>query len=108
MEYILVRFHTNWADEMDIDGFEVMTKEEWNKNLSILDRHFEKHEFLEIPFGTNESNEDYTKESFLAEFTLKEITEDDFKVFEKLNLLWSGHFPSFENIEEDLQYDWES
>lgn len=73
MRYILVKFNDNWADEMDIDGFKVMTEERHKKALASLDGP-ETFPF-EAYFGTNESNLYEDKDQFLRNFEFIPVDE---------------------------------
>ena len=81
MEKILVRFKTNWADEMDIDQFFITTKDTWKKYLDIM-YTLDKDSTFEIYFGTNEYNE-YTLEEYLSEINIYNITPEEEVVINK-------------------------
>jgi len=81
--YNLVSIHTNWADEMDIDGYVAMTPkdfENWKARIA-------KIKFpIEIGVGTNED-----VQIDKNDFKIKKITEQDYKTLKKLGLAASGH-----------------
>lgn len=65
MTYVLVKFSDNWADEMDIAGFKVMTQEAWDETVALVHKWFETNEYYTVSFGTNEENEYYSAENLL-------------------------------------------
>lgn len=71
--YYLVKYNNNWADEMDIDGFALFTKEEYDEFISIVNKICDllrAGETFEYYVGTNEiiihDHERYFAESFKA------------------------------------------
>jgi hypothetical protein len=52
--HVLVKWDTNWADEMDIAGFAIMERKTWNEYKENLRK--KKHPFS-ICIGTNEEIE---------------------------------------------------
>lgn len=80
-QLVLVRFNDNWADEMDIVGFQVVTQQEWDDFVKLAHK-------LRYPsetyFGTNEFNEYDTVEELLACYEVTEITEDQAQTLENL------------------------
>lgn len=78
---VLVLFEDNWADEMDIYGFSIMTEDQWNYRVLEL----KAIEYpIEVPFGTNESNEYYSAEEMLECYTVKEITDEEAEIIRRL------------------------
>lgn len=73
----LVIYHTNWADEMDLEGFQIFSAEEWEKFQSDVRALDEQSFRFEVGFGTNESNEYKSSKEFLDEFTVTEISKED-------------------------------
>lgn len=57
MHYVLVKFYECWADEFDVQGFDVMTQEEWKDYKAVLETYFNKNTCMEYYFGTNEALE---------------------------------------------------
>lgn len=52
MSKLLVKFKDNWADEMDIEGFFVTTREDWENRVTLLKDNFPYG--LTYGIGTNE------------------------------------------------------
>lgn len=79
--YTLVTWSTNWADEMDIEGFKIFKKEDWDKfkaHVSLI-----KHPF-DICIGTNEEIDYSNGKQLLAELLAKDITNDEYLTINKL------------------------
>jgi len=73
MNKVLVTFTDNWADEMDVVGFSILTKEQWEyKKLELQHTEFPQ----EVGFGTNESNEYESAEEFLSRFKVQPISDE--------------------------------
>jgi len=82
--YKLVKYSSNWADEMDVDGFRTMTEKqykEWGKEWKKTFKEDGEYTFY---IGTNEDipYEDY--ESLMADFTVEDITKEEFETINKL------------------------
>ena len=101
MEQVLVKWSDNWADEMNIEGFNIFTKTEWNEFKTKLKNA--KKEFT-IGVGSNEDINYKDGRKLLSNLSAKEITEDESKIIKKfLGNNW-GHtqfMNVLDNIEED-------
>jgi hypothetical protein len=100
----LVNWSTNWADEMDIDGWIITDSTEVSKWKAIL----LKARNLCIGFGTNEWNDYSTGQEILDECEISEISDGDAKVIEKYfgdhggnTGFWDQVFDHEEEEEED-------
>ena len=80
---LLVKYDSNWADEMDIDGFKVLTDKQWEKYQRDFKKHF-KEEWYTYYVGTNEEIEYGDFEEFRNDFNVSEITDEEAAVLEKL------------------------
>lgn len=99
---LLIKFETNWADEMDIYGFCIMTAEEWEyKKKEIKHCSFPE----EVYFGTNEYNIYETPEEFLNEFKETEITDFEVQLIDKLFTNDYGRFPLMEGSASEEFYE---
>lgn len=101
-EWLLVKFSDNWADEMDLEGFEVVTRKQYDdfvaeklKSPSEDDDDYEGGSFCRC-FGTNEENEYDSFQAYLDE-TVKivEITESEAAVLTKFFPNGSGFTPFY-------------
>ncbi len=55
MTKLLIKFHDDWADEMDVEGFFITTQEDWDEKVQTL---IEKFPYgLTYVLGTNEDIE---------------------------------------------------
>ena len=81
MQKVLIIFKDNWADEMDIEGFSIISKDEWEyKKLELKHTQFPR----EVGFGTNEDNDYDNAKHFLSMFQAQEISDDEEQIIKKL------------------------
>lgn len=113
MKYIFVNFRDDWAGEMDIDINTAvkMREEDFEVLLKMINTIKRKHRTkASYSIGTNESIEYETGGEFVNTLNLREITEEEYKVFEKFGVI-DGADDIFYNIidlyEEckDLEFD---
>ena len=102
-EWLLVKFSDNWADKMDLEGFEVVTRKQYDEfvaeNLSQSadddDDDDEGGGFCRC-FGTNEENEYDSFQAYLDETVeIVEITEEEAAVLKKFFPNGSGFTPLY-------------
>ena len=80
MEYVLIKFEKDYADEFDVHGIMVLPLDEWKKQLEL----FEKAEYpFTKGFGTNEELEFNTFKDVKKAFTVSQINEQEYEVFKK-------------------------
>lgn len=87
-ELVLIKWDSNWADEMDIEGFLIISKtkaDNFKKQLKDYDSSFE------VYVGTNEDIEYGSGEELLNELTFKSITTEEAKVIKKFFGESGGH-----------------
>jgi hypothetical protein len=103
-EKVLLQWDSNWADEMDIYGFSIMNKSEWEAYKKMLAN---KGEFY-IYVGTNEEIEYSKGQELLNEISVKNITEEESKTIQKF-FGGEGGFTNFLGLDEDEDEDedWE-
>jgi len=91
----LITYSDNWADEMDIEGFGICesdSKLNIDEYLSDFKHGFKIAGSFIYCIGTNEEIEYDSFEDFKSKFTIKEITDEQYKVLYKLNIP-TGFFP---------------
>jgi hypothetical protein len=77
-DFIFIAQDDNWADEMDVKGYKVCSKNEFEALVSLLDNsHFPITRY----FGTNEEGEYNDIEDFLYWWTVKPISEVEYHSF---------------------------
>jgi hypothetical protein len=83
MEYVIIVYKGNWADEFDVESFVIMTVDSWEyvENKLKLRAASEKDFEEEVCFGTNEWITVTAKE-FLEDITVEPISETDSLVIE--------------------------
>lgn len=78
----LVITDTNWADEMDVWGFEIIpTIEIYKAMKQAIAIYFTYNDSIELSVGSNESIK-MTEEDYI--FTYKDITEEEISTLKKL------------------------
>jgi len=95
---VLVICKSNWADEMDIDGFSIYQRRVWENYLKkVEDKYFKSDSpQARIPVGTNEDVEYESLSDYLDDFIVKEITVEESATLKKLfNLDFNGCFGQF-------------
>ena len=103
MSKVLVIFKDDWADEMDIEGFDILTKEEWEyKKLEIEHTVFPQ----DVGFGTNECNNYDSAQDFLSMFKAVPISDEQEKMFRGIFGNYSfGTIPFIEGGASDSFYE---
>jgi hypothetical protein len=77
---VYVKFEGDYADEFYVNGFVVVTSDSWKEYLESLN----EMEFpIEKYFGTNESMEFESAQSYLDQIDVKGVTDEEFAVFKK-------------------------
>lgn len=107
MKYYLLKYSDNWADEMDIDGYVVIDenrKAELEKAIEYLNEH--KLGICHC-IGSNEEIE-YAEVSEDL-YSIRELSPDEYKILEKLNILEIGFANSLvecilDRVQDDILY----
>lgn len=78
MTKVLVKIYDDWADEMSVEGFCIMSKDKLDKFLSDVKKYFEDNpgEILSYSIGTNEEIEHRSFESVNSCISFKEISDE--------------------------------
>ena len=66
MPKILVRFSSNWADEIDIDGLYVTTDVEHSNFIDNVNKYFEHNDSINYCVGSNEDIDYESAEDLLS------------------------------------------
>lgn len=74
---VLVKYDSNWADEMDVSGFRIFTEEEYKNWKLGWKEHFEEEEEYTYYVGTNEEIPYDDLEELMRDFEVSEITEEE-------------------------------
>lgn len=76
--YMLVQTHDNWADEMDIYGYRIMTVAKYQTRLVELQAEFEEQDGSYLWYiGTNEEIEYENFDNFLETLTVTVLTQSE-------------------------------
>ena len=82
MKYYLYKFSDNWADEMDVKGFAVLTETQKDIAVSKIKRNFKKGGT--ICFGSNEDNEYDSLQDVMDCIEIKQISQSEYNTIIKL------------------------
>lgn len=110
MKYYLYKFSDNWADEMDLEGFAILTETEKDIALSQIRKEYKRGGT--ICFGTNEDNEYDSLSDVMNTISFKEITAVEYnaikKAFGKSSFGETGplDFDFFEDDEDDEEEEY--
>ena len=105
MSKLLIKFSSNWADEIDVNGSFIMSADDW----MIEKSNMKKIEYpIEYYVGSNEEIVFDSYDDLISCYTEFEISEDDVKVLERLEFDGEGETgPEVEDYEitEGEEYD---
>lgn len=90
MKYVFVGFGAYWADEIDVDINTAvkMSEEEFEDLFKKIDTIKRKHRTEAwYSVGTNEGIEYTTGAEFINALDIREMTEEEYKVFEKFGVV---------------------
>ena len=82
----LIKYEGNWADEMDLSGFMIMSESEWKNYLANWEKALDITPDFLWGIGTNEEVEFDSFDSFSKSFNVKEITNEEAELLEHLFL----------------------
>lgn len=100
MSKVLVSWNPDWADECNFPGYKVMDKEKWESFVDSV----KLSDGVTWCFGTNEETEYDSAKDFLREFTVVEISDEQYKVLKDLDMLSFGSdLPEVYDEEEDYE-----
>lgn len=97
-QWLLVTFSDNWSDEMDLEGFEVVTRKEYDdyvaEKLKIESEEGETS--FRRCFGTNEDNEYESFQDYLDQtVSIQEISDEEAEVLMKFFPGGNGFTPLY-------------
>ena len=96
----LIKFCDNWSDEMDMEGFTILSHSDYTEYRSLLcdtAKMIDSGKVFELYFGTNEWNEYTSGEEFIRCFSVKAINPFEAELLKRLLLDGCekyGQFPS--------------
>ncbi len=106
MKYYLLIWKSNWADEMDVGGYKVLTENKYK----VFDDNSKKIEKIRRSFsigvGTNEDIDYRNPRELLNEITVKEISEDYYKMLQNLGLTSFGNTRGIDIVVENYPDDY--
>ena len=103
MKYYLYEFEDNWADEMDLAGFAILTEVEKDIALAKIRKEYKKGG--SIGFGSNQDNEYDTLSDVMNTISFKKITEAEYNVIKKTLGVTFGETGPLDTSDLDDDYD---
>lgn len=101
-EYVLVQFESDWSDEFDVYGSEVMTKEKYERYINDLTEKWKDGITVECYFGTNEGFTWDNISDYIDCLTVKDISEEEYNIIKRLFGKHYGHNPDpLERLEDE-------
>ena len=100
----LVKFADNWTDEMDIEGFSIMSTgqfTQWARTVEEVAKKIDEGHSFKWYFGTNEWIDWETGKEFKEAFSCEVITDEEADVLKRLLLEdfdKYGTFPSGQDM----------
>jgi hypothetical protein len=73
---VLVKYDGNWADEIDLQGFIVMTDAEWKDYKKVIQHLHSESEFT-VGIGTNEDVTFANADDYFDSFEVKKLTAEE-------------------------------
>lgn len=99
----LIITDTNWADEMDVWGFEVLTDQAFTLYTRIIEQAFKYEDEIIVYIGTNEDIQ-INKKNYLSHFQIKDITKDQVDSLESIFDSTSNGLNFFDRIVDSCLY----
>jgi len=106
MKYYLYEYSANWADEMDVAGFMLLTETEKDMTLASIKKRFRKGGTVSI--GSNEEIEYSDFDEVMNDVSITEITKQDFDTINRLfgsSFGETGPCSDFDDYDEDFSDD---
>jgi hypothetical protein len=107
MKYFFYKFSDNWADEMDLEGFAILTETQKDIALAKIKREYKRGG--SISFGTNEDNDYDSLEDVMDCIEIKEIATNEYfaikKVFGGISMGELGPLSIYDIDDDDYDED---
>ena len=102
----LVKLADNWADEMDIEGFSIMSTgqfTQWAKTIEEVAKKIDEGHSFEWYIGTNEWIDWESGKDFKEAFSCEVITDEEANILKRLLLEGFDKYGLFPNG-QDMTY----
>ena len=102
-EHILVKYRDNWADEMDLEGFRLMTISEWEDIKQRAEEYFKENSEYTYYVGTNEEVTFRNYNDWLRHFDVFNLLDHEYHAILRTLGQDFGFFPydDFEDVDWD-------
>lgn len=74
---LLIRYHDNWADEMDITGFVIVTEENWSTILNVMQEFCAVTPKWTFDIGTDEEIEYYGFDHWFGTLNVASLDDNE-------------------------------
>lgn len=90
---VLVRYSSNWAEEIDIEGGKIMSCEDYERFMAAARKACEEEGYIIFPIGSNEeiSYEEFWK--FENDIAVTPLNEGEYEILKRFHFDDYGHFP---------------
>jgi hypothetical protein len=92
---VLVQWYSNWADEMDVEGFQILTDREWEVARKNILSHTDE---FTICIGTNEEIDYDNGQALMEDLTVTPISYQEAGIIEKFFGDYGGYTLSLIHI----------
>ena len=109
--FYLVKSSPNWADEIDFDGFDLLSEDEYQNALEKFEKKTTEHKMCDCYFGTNEDGIVFADEVLADLHRAKRIDMDQYSfLFEHFGKHFGvTHYDLFDESDERVnEEDWEA
>lgn len=100
MNYVIVKFDSDWADEFQVSGFRIMPRAIWVAHEKEAREKFGERSRT-VYFGANEFFEYESAEDYLRNFHVVEAAQEDVETVQRIFGRDFGLFPSIEDFGEE-------
>lgn len=75
--HVLVKYKDNYADEFNVEGYELFNEFEWNRTDVEISLWFKNHGSYVFYFGTNEAMDYESEEDFRETLTIEYLNDQE-------------------------------
>lgn len=102
MPKLLVKYHGNWADEMDLNGFIIIEKEIWENHLERVKKFMKAAGPQRVSCGSNEDVDYSSFEDYKRSFKTNQLSNDEAA---RLKTLFGSEYGHFLAIRREGMYE---
>lgn len=106
MNYYMLTWQANWADEMNVNGFIILNEKEYEKFIENSKKASKSRNSFEIGVGSNEDIYYENIDELFDSIFIEKITEEEYEVFKNHDLISFGETRGIEIILYDEGKDY--